>query len=366
MALHYFDPCDDYSATNQQSFLSNFFFPPSAVQTLYQIVPGAFGGSAICGSGGTTECKKLITPQTIFIAGGRLQPLANFQGFIAGIIFFDTAFNVLTAVAVQLEPGGAITASVNGSNSYSNTTSLSGTSLGLTAHWQPILSNFYEMEVELTVGTGTSGSLIVKINGATVASVSGVNTQGTAGSTIGYAGYFSGTAGGSSVAWDDIYGCDTTGAAPCNTFLTAVAGTMGPRGWTSPPSANNGVTWTPSAGANYQNVDTLNFNGDAGGYNYTSTAGNVDLFSFPGLPTIANILAVQVTAVGRMDDSGTREIATVLNSGGTNYVGATQVMTANYQKFTDLYVNDPATSSPWAASKFAGTPTVFNGYKCIA
>jgi hypothetical protein len=232
---------------------------------------------------------------------------------------------------------------------------MSGTSLYTGAAGATIVANvWFELEVKVTIGT-TTGAVQVFINGVSVLNLTNVNTQGSGASAVSYVGI---AAANSAYYFDDLYASDTV--------LTTIAGPMGPRVYTDFPIADDGVTWTPSSGANnYSRVAESAFDGDTS-YVSTATAGNTDLYNIAALTGSTQVLAVQTAIVARMDDAGYRTVATVLNSGGTNYIGATRNMSASYQKFVDLYQNDPATSAAWAASKFTGTPSVHGGYTCIS
>jgi hypothetical protein len=366
MAIQFFDGFDDYGTANQTAYQSlyviNGFGNPLDINSS---LSGAFGGYAVgcTNGGGQLEMqRRLSAPVSTFILGGRFLFSSSTNAGI-GFTFSDTSNDVIAQVQVILmaSPTAAVSATSNGNHMSQSV--IVGTALGAAGNVQLGLNNWYELEAELTVGTGTSGALVVKINGITVLNYTGINTQGTAGPTIGYAGVFSYAAG--NCWWDDLYGLDTTGAAPYNTFLTAVAGAMGPRVYTAPGIADDGVTWTPNSGTNnYSLTSELSFDGDTT-YVSTATAGNIDLYNIAALTGNSVVLAAQTTFVARQDDTGTREVAGIINSGGTNYAGATRAMTANYQKFVDLWANDPATGAAWAASKFTGTPSVHGGYECI-
>jgi len=72
---------------------------------------------------------------------------------------------------------------------------------------------------------------------------------------------------------------------------------------------------------------------------------------------------VQVKAAARKDDSGTRTLATSLGSSTTTALGATTGLSPAYQYISDIFVNDPNTSSPWTVS---GVNNSVFGYKVIS
>jgi hypothetical protein len=60
---------------------------------------------------------------------------------------------------------------------------------------------------------------------------------------------------------------------------------------------------------------------------------------------------------------GTRQIAEVCRSGGTNYVGTTQTLGSSYLMYRQIHETDPATSAAWTQT---GLNSAEFGVKVVA
>ena len=371
MAIQFFDGFDDYGtvATGGSNAAMVSRFICHGAQGANASMSGIFGGTAL----GTTNMQPnnfffevpLLTPVSTFILGCRFLFVNNSGStFGYGLCFSDASDNPIVQILVPGIIGVSSVAAYRNATSGSPGEGPSGTLLGTTPVIQAA-NTWYELEAILTVGTGTSGSLIVKLNGATVLNLTGINTQGTAGSTVAYGGPFAFSSNSNnSFYFDDLYGCDTTGPAPTNTFLSTVAGGMGPRVYTLFPNANHSVAWTPSTGTNYSNVNSSSF--QSTNYNYATASGEQDLYTIPTPAAevgsaVGTILGVQTTFIGNENDAGTCNVQSSINSGGTSYQGTSRIMTATFSKYADLWLTDPATGSAWNATKFNTTGNVFVG-----
>jgi hypothetical protein len=215
--------------------------------------------------------------------------------------------------------------------------------------------NYFELQV--TVASGTGGSLTARANGAIVINLAALNTSvdgtsltnqigvGSTYTTVGNAGYL-----------DDLYVSDLTGSAPYNTFLGDVHVS------TLFPNANASVSWTPSTGANWQNVDDPAMDSDTT-YNSSDTPGQTDLFTTPGLSSLpTTIFGVQVKMATRMETAGSDLIAAVVNSHSTIQIGASQPILSSYTYIDQLFLTDPFTTTAWTV---AGVNAAQYGYKRI-
>lgn len=366
MALDFFDGLDDYGTVNSASFNSVYISGGSQLPNL--AIAGAFGGTALGNAVGDTISSQwqrtIKTPGPDYTIGGRLIFQGSNASYGMGHVLSDTS-GANFIYSQILTVNGVSTVSIIQAGTLGPTIS-GGTVLATAA--VPLLNNvWYEMETELVVGI--SGSAVVKINGNAVLSFTG-NTKGSAGSNVGFAGVW---IGGNNVSfppgnvyWDDLYGLDSTGSAPYNTFLTTAAGAMGPRVYTFFPSANSApLQWTPLSGSNFSEVNNPVFQGDLAGVS-TGTVGNQDLYAIPEQPTtIGTVLAVQTSFVGREDDAGPRQIGSLLKSGASTHSGAPRGMVESYFKYFDIYLNDPDTDAPWNPDKFNTPGTVFVGVDCV-
>ncbi len=218
-----------------------------------------------------------------------------------------------------------------------NGTIIASQTYALTAGW-----HYIELYVNIH---DTTGSVTAKVDGVTVATFSGDTKNGGTSTNadcilIGHPA--------ASIAIDDLYIANSSGAAPYNTFLGDVrVHTMSPNG------AGASTQLTPSSGANYTTVDELP---------YSSTdyvAGNSptlkDTYAMSDLPAgTATIYGLQTNVIAKKTDAGTIAVKPVIRSGGTDYAGTSTVLTAGDAIISDLRNQDPATSAAWTAAGLNG------------
>jgi hypothetical protein len=211
--------------------------------------------------------------------------------------------------------------------------------LGPNNAWTPNVWVFLEVGAKIDSSTG---SVEVRVNGVTVASVSGINTKSTA--NVWFDNVKLSTNFGN-LPIDNFYYNDATGSAPYNGFLGDF------RVDSILPEADSAVQFTPLANANWQEVSEVAMDSDAS-YNYSSTPGDQDLFDMGALDSHdASVLAVQITGAFRKDDAGDRSIKNAVKSGGTTAYGAVDPLYDGfYAYYSDVFVQDPNTSAAWALS----------------
>lgn len=193
-------------------------------------------------------------------------------------------------------------------------------------------------EVGITFGSGTSGSVTVRVNGSPIITVTGVDTIGSGNA------YFNdiifGDNGVSQSYIDDFYICDGSGSA-YNTFLgdVRVYGLL-------PAGAGSSTQWTPNgAASNYECMNQVPPN--ASDYVSSSTPGQVDLYTMQTVPAAAQIIGVQVSYYAQKTDSGTRTLQSVVKSGSVQAEGAENNLGTSPQYFQDVFYNDPNTGAAW-------------------
>ena len=221
------------------------------------------------------------------------------------------------------------------------------------------LSTWYYIEFKATIGSGTSGSYEVRLNGATLMNNggNGCNTQNTANA---YANQvFLGSVNNCYQQVDDLYVLRTD-TAPNNTFLGEC------RIFTNLPTGDSSTNkqWTRSTGSNnYALVDEATQNSDTD-YTYDATPGHIDTFTFASITPTGGIAAVALNMCARKDDAGTRQIAEETRQSSTEYTSSdTKTLTSSYLIHQNIREVDPATSLPWSAS---GVNSAEMGVKVIA
>ena len=214
-----------------------------------------------------------------------------------------------------------------------------GTSLGSGYGVEIRQNNWYWVEIKVKCHN-TSGTVEVRVNGATVVSLSGVDTQeGT------HAYHDVVRLGFRDVAFiDDVYICDGSGTAN-NDFLgnCRVVSLL-------PDGDAATLEWTPStAGAHYGLVDE-SFPNDDTDYVEDATSGHVDLYDYGAVPTLGPIRGVQVNTECRNTDANSFSLITVAKSGTIVSEDSAQVIgTQSYTCRRRTLETDPNTGDSWTA-----------------
>lgn len=78
-----------------------------------------------------------------------------------------------------------------------------------------------------------------------------------------------------------------------------------------------------------------------------ATPSDIDLYTLSPVANSPLILAVQSIVVARQDDSGQRQIKSVIKSGTAQATGAVVNTNGSYAGHSDIFVSDPNTGSSW-------------------
>jgi len=203
-----------------------------------------------------------------------------------------------------------------------------------------VLNAWYYIEFKVTIHS-TAGSFELRVNGTTETSASSVNTRGgsqDATDRVGFSG------GGTVKHFDDIYICDGDGSTHNDFLGDCKILTLFPNG------AGNYTQWTPSTGSNWQNVDDNPPNGDTD-YNSTSTATNKDTYALSDITLTGNVKGIQVLAMMRKDDAGSRSSRLLIRTASTDYSGPTVGHSDNYVYLRNVWQNNPNTSAAWTVAQ---------------
>lgn len=268
--------------------------------------------------------------------GGTAGSTTTYSGFA---FRFNSNTSVAGSVIYGLRSSGTDVLRLNQTSSNNlQILNSAGTAIATTQVFT--LNIWYYIEIKLFVN-GASGTVETRVNGVTDVA-----------STVGNFGSASinsisiGTTNGSSANtdFDDMYVVDTTGSSH-NTWLGEQRVEV-----ILPNGAGNSSQWTASTGNAFQTIDDSQGNGDTD-YIYSSTVNDVSTFTYGDLSVSAgSVNAVQVNHLVRKDDVATRQIATVVRTGGTDYVGSTEAaLSTNYLGRQELYDQDP-TGSDWTIS----------------
>ena len=211
------------------------------------------------------------------------------------------------------------------------------------------INTFYHIDLSVVI-SDTVGSFVLKLNGLTEISGSGIDTKATANAYVDRFYLGGGYSEEGAVApgeryWDDVAVGDDQGS-----FNTSSPGDVAVEA-IHPTGAGATTAWTPSAGTNWQNVDDALPDDDAT-YNKSNTVGQTDMYAMADLAEATGLIkAVQYVQYARKDNAGTRLIAPVVRIGGADYAGSDIELGATYDHFTQLKEVSPATSAAWTISE---------------
>jgi hypothetical protein len=317
MALLWHDSFDYYTGTEAAQFYDGD-------HTI--AAPGRFGGSGLkFVSYIVYSVKSVPASGTIIVGAAVCQVSLSPSWALLGLLDGAT-------MQVSLLPGsdGSI-AAYRGNK---------GTLLGRSAVGLLTPGTFNFIELKATIGS-TTGSIVVRVNGAVVLNLSNVNTQASSNNSA--TGVFFSTSNQSATIWDDLYICDTTGMT-CNDFLGDT------RSITRMPSAQGYYAdWDGSDGNktdNYLLVDEATPNSTD--YVATSTPVAKETYRYPATGYIgATVHGVKQPIYVSTDDAGSHSIRTVCRIGGVDYYGDTFAVSSSFRYFTQIWSVNPATGAAW-------------------
>lgn len=208
------------------------------------------------------------------------------------------------------------------------------------------------IEFQGTIHNST-GSYEVRINGTTVLSGSGLDTQATGNASANVIGVGEQTGNNSYSLWfDDLYVCDGTGGSPYDDFLGDVRVDA-----LYPDGNGNSSQFVGSDGNsvdNYLLVDEVTPNDDTD-YVESSTIGNKDTYTYSNLvPTSGTVYGVQVLPWVRKTDAGTKEFCSIARLAGTEEDSATKTLSTSYQYLPDIRITKPG-GGAWSVSDINST-----------
>lgn len=215
-------------------------------------------------------------------------------------------------------------------------------------------SGWFHFQAKVTIDN-SAGAVELKVNNNSVLSLTGQDTQSSHASaaTGSVSGIVLGAQGTVTNGWsstigpwyyDDLVVLNGSGAAN-NNFLGDI------RVQRLNPTANGTTSdFTPTGAAtNWQaNSETI-ADGDTS-YSSTGTTTHKQLFALGDLTGSPTIHAVQARSYAKKTDAGTANITPLWRSGGTNYSGTLQNLSASYIWHTEIKEQDPNTAAAWTTS----------------
>lgn len=212
--------------------------------------------------------------------------------------------------------------------------------IGSSAAGVIVLNSWHYIEVSCLIDN--AGTLVVKVDGATVINVTGVDTLNGATAQINQMaiGYTDTDDRCGGFLVDDIY-------------MTNSTTSLGERRVEClRPSADTATkTWTPDTGTvNFSRVNETLVDGDTS-YVETVTVGNRDLYSLGSLSSApAAIDAVQLVGFGRKTDAATRAYALTAKSNGVDDLGTDNFLSSSFARSSRIMPTNPDGGGAWTAA----------------
>lgn len=229
-----------------------------------------------------------------------------------------------------------------GTSVSSTGTVIATSSVGLTLNtW-----SFVEVKVRFS---DTVGSVQIRVNGVTTASISAVDTAITSGVTTIVAvalGMFPQSSNTESCDFDDFYLCDTNGTVN-NDFLGDISiKTLLPNG---NGNSSQLVGSDSNSTDNYLLVDEASV--DTADYVTSSTADQFDTYTFSDLSGSPTVKAVVLAPVAAKSDAGGRKLAGMVRHSATNYTSSDKTVGIGIISVPVIYETNPGTSAIWTITE---------------
>lgn len=197
---------------------------------------------------------------------------------------------------------------------------------------------WFWVEIMVTVGTGTSGAVSVRLPSTSI-NISGVNT---APSNRPYVDLTANNLSGSGY-FMDMHWWDTTGSYN-NTFL----GDRGTLGFL--PTANGDTNQYAPNGQTSNYLNAASNPPNSADFNASSTVGAVELYKGASASTAISVGGVQASLIGYKSDSGTRSQAVIIKSGGATASAGSQPLPDSAMTSFGIFEADPSTNVPFVPS----------------
>lgn len=339
MSLLFMDGFDHYGAISQ---ITRKWSTGTLSGLSLSTNPARHGGKALAGVNGYRLTKVVDTASSTCIFGIALHSTGDNSLDNIGFYIYEAVtgcYQATIGVGVQ-------------TSTISVSRGLNSNMLGSAVGVFPTDAFFY-LEVKYVISNVGTGSVEARINGQSVINVTNVSTRGN---TFPYA---------TTDSWGSVeirQGNGTAATYLDDFYLLDGAGTSSNDFWGDtridahyPIGAGNKAQWTPSAGANYQNVDEgASGPDDDTTRNSTATTGNIDTFEMANLVNAGGtIRGVQVLNCVKKDNAGPCTVRNVLRIGSTDYEGSDFAPSAeSYVYDRDIYDKSPATNLVWDETEF--------------
>lgn len=205
---------------------------------------------------------------------------------------------------------------------------------------------WHYIEAYVVIGTGTSGTIQVWIDGQLGINQVGINTNPSSlsGDATGFTKFRVGGAldsGTLDSRISSIMVWDASGSYMNGYIGPARIEVVRPNG------AGTNTGFTPSAGSNYQCVDEATSNIDTD-YVEHAIAATKDTYNYESLASSpSTILAVNLKGHVKNVDVGSASMRQLCLSGGATANGSDVALTLAYKRYSEVFYVDPNTSAAW-------------------
>jgi hypothetical protein len=204
-------------------------------------------------------------------------------------------------------------------------------------------ADYKMIEIEVVAGTGTSGSLKLRVADTEVLNVTGINTAPSGAAQYNRFRLLACASGSMTELLDDLYVNDDSGSAPENTYFgeAFVVESMIPNG------NGNSSQWVGSDGNSTDNYLLVDDSGnDDTDYVRSGLLNDLDTYAMSNLSNATGtIIRATHLFVARKDDVATRTLASTLRTNSTDYPsGTNKAMAGTYGVFVDERTINPDTS----------------------
>jgi hypothetical protein len=275
-------------------------------------------------------------------AGGLLLKTINAQPtWIVGFALYTGTFPTTNTIILKVLDAGAVQVDLRLYSDGTLAVTRNGAALsGGQSTFALSTNTWHYVEFKVTIANAIGASTCqVKVDNAQVLDVAaGQDTQDTANSTANSISFHGSVP---NATFDDIYICDAAGGV-CTDFIGDS------RIVTLLPNAAGDLTqWTVVNAGNNWSAQANNPSLNDGQYVYSATPGQVDLYNLQDPSLTGPIKGIQASVYSRKDDSGIRQIATDIKTGGVEFVGTTRNLTTSYVYYSSIYELNPDTVLAW-------------------
>lgn len=214
-----------------------------------------------------------------------------------------------------------------------------GNLLGTTTGAGLIQGSYQYIELKIFLHAST-GTVDVWVDGINVLSLTSQNTLNTATAEIDNIQLLGQNS--ADPAYDSVYVLDDSGSDNTDRLGEVFVETI------VADADGNVNDFTPSTGANWENVDDIAPADDDSTYNHSTTATDQDLYGMAALAgNIGTVFAVEASALVRKEDPGERLIRIVARSNVTEVESGDKGFGVGYRNVTHIFENDPDGGVDW-------------------